>query len=698
MSERRPLDRPVEGPLAGWRHRSWPWLLVVLGVAAPALLWGLGDGTMRVYDEGLYGQLARNALEHGQYLHAVDREGGLYPGFTKPPLPIVCVALSMRVLGVSMLALRLPFALSMLGLVAVAFAWGRRIGGTPMAVAWALCLLSVAASVRWGRVACIEPMLMSWVMLGLWAYHEALVREGGRALLWAAGAGLALALALATKQVVVGIAVVPIVALELWRREGRRALVRVGLAVGPAVIVGAGWLAWMIGRFGDEATELYVGTGVVRRVSGFESGHSARTLNELAQTVAEACEPFPWVLGAAGLVLLVLRRPPSRRMADGALLLPLLLVTTVVVYDNVSQSLLPWYALDVVVPLTAGLGWLVAGVVATGGEPMDDRLALARTTGGALALAVGAVGMLAPVVSQLDAAVLAGVGVIVVTRRPALASIGRGVLLAAAFVAFVAGTLRHPALRSEPGGHEQLMRLLAARGLVDVDVDTDADVPGEYGLGTHYGPQAQQVRRPPWHSDGPAPHAYVTGTQWPLELRADNGSEIVRVPGLIALVGGDLRRPAWGRHTLQALLDAGPITFEAEHMASQRDDARVEDPTASGGVARARVPFAGRGEDMFLLTHGPRIALPKGRYTASFELRWDCGGRVGGRPVAILHVVSGRKSLGKHEVACEGEPDPEGYRPLDLDFALGRSSQVELRVQYVSDGVWHDRTRLRRHD
>lgn len=679
-----------------WDRRSWLWLVVVLSVAAPVLLYQLGGGTMRVYDEALYGQLARNALEHGQYLYAVDREGELYVGFTKPPLTVACVALSFRVLGVSMLALRLPFALSMLGLVAVAFAWGRRIAGLPMAVAWALCLLGAAASIRWGRVACIEPMLMLWILLGLWAYHEALVRAGGRALGWAALAGLSLALAMATKQVVVGLAVVPIVVLELQRREGRRALPRLCVAIGPAVLSGAGWLWWMIGRFGEAATDLYVSTGVVRRVTGFESGHSARSLNELAGTVAEACEPFPWVLGVAGLVLLVLMRPSDGRRDDGAPLLSWLLVTAVVVYDNVSQSLLPWYALDVVVPLTAGLGFLVAGIV----DRRGDRLGVARMTGGALVLAVGAVEMLTPVLSQLDVAVIGAVVVIGLVRHPSLAGAGRVLLLVVAAVAFVAGTLRNPALRSEPGGHEQLMQALAARGLSRVDVDVDSRLAGEYALVTYYGPHAQWVKRPPWrHEHDEAPQAYVTGRLWPQELRPANGSEIVRAPGVMALVGGDLGRPAWTHQTLNALLDAGPITFEAEYMPSQRDDTVVHDARASGGAARARVPFGGQREDPFVLTHGPDFALPKGHYTASFWLRWDCGGAVGGKPAAIVQVIASGRIIGKLEVGCE-EDEPSrvlsGFEPITVDFGLKRRAQVELRVNYVSGTVWHDRTELQR--
>ena len=99
---------------------------------------------------------------------------------------------------------------------------------------------------------------------------------------------------------------------------------------------------------------------------------------------------------------------------------------------------------------------------------------------------------------------------------------------------------------------------------------------------------------------------------------------------------------------------------------------------------------------MFLLTHGPQLPLPKGRYVAEFELRWSCGEVIGGRPAAIVHVEAG-ESLGKVEVPCEGEGDGE-YRAVAVEFQLQRRAAVELRVQYVGGEVWHDRTRVWRLD
>ncbi|MEX1367653.1 MAG: phospholipid carrier-dependent glycosyltransferase [Nannocystaceae bacterium] len=688
------------GPPRRWDRASWAWLGIVLVVAAPLLLLGLGDGTLRPYDEGLYGKLARNALEHGQWLHAVDAQGQLYPDFTKPPLTIALVAASFQVLGISLATLRLPFALSMLGIVLVSFAWGRRIGGLPMAVAWAGVSLTMAASVRWGRVACIEPMLMLWVLLALWTYHEALLREGAAALRWAALAGLALALAVLTKQLVVGVAVAPILALELWRRDGRAAWQRLALALGIPAVVGAGWLGSMLQRHGQAAIDVLLHTGVLRRVRGFESGHSARTLNELATVVGEACEPFAWVLGVVGLVLLVLARPPRRRSADGALLLPLLLLSAVLIYDNVSSSLLPWYAFDLVVPLSAGLGYCIAGMI----DPDPNPAGITRAVAGSLALAVGAITALAPLVSQLNAAVIGGLLVVVVLRLDPVHHPGpRRVLVTGlqltATLALLAGMLRNPQLRASAGGHERLMQRFAAQGIERVHVDTDTRIASEHAWGTYYGPHAHWSDRPPWRSRDPqAPgedaQAYVTATIWPREVRTTNGSEVVRAPGLMAMVGGDLSQPPWGRDTMAALLDAGPITFESEDLPSQRDDIVVDDPRASGAAARAVVPFANAAERAFLLAHGPGVRLPAGRYTAQFWLKWSCGA-VTERPAAVVQVIASNRSVLEEEVACHAATEQD-YEAVTVSVHLARPARVELRVKYLFGEVWHDRTLVRR--
>lgn len=686
-----------------WGPRDWIALAVVLAIATACVLVALGGGAMRTYDEGLYGRLARNALAHGEYLFAVDASGEYFASFSKPPLSTDLAAASLATLGVSLTSLRLPFALAMILLVAVCFAWGRRIGGLRLAIGWAGVLTTSAATFRWGRVACIEPMLMAFVVAGLWAYHEALSRRGASSQRWAIASGVALTLAFFTKQLVVGIAALPILAIEIWRRDGRAAWSRLALALGIPALSGATWLIAVRGRVGGAITEVLWSTGVVERVEGFDNGHNLRSLNEISGILGEALDPWAWPLGIAGLVVLVLRRPPRRRAADGALLLPLLLLGVALVYENASQSMLPWYAFDFVPALAGGLGVLVAAVLpstldgpASGGdgtppgsEPgaSSDALELAARLGGIAVLGLGAVAALRGVASQIDAAIVLAFLVAIATMETGrMRNRARAAALALSTIAIAAGTLRRPELWRLPDGHEVLMRELAARGITDIAVDRDASLDGDHDRITYYGPASRRVKRPPW-SDTPA-EAYVTGTQWPSELPLPDGVEILRAPGATAIVGAG-KKPVWEAGTVTELLASGLMTFEAEHARGD-PDTLARDPEASGGMVRQRVPFRGEVLENQPLSLGPDLRLPAGKYRADFWLEWSCGD-VAERTAAVVQVVAGSKKIAKREVECDADGG-RGPEAVSLKFSMGRADEIELRVLYRFGRVRHDRT------
>ena len=92
-----------------------------MALAAAILLWDLGAGQWRTWDEGLYARFGRNALEHGRYLVAVDEDGEYFRRFSKPPMSLWLTAASLSTFGTSVASLRLPFALGMLAAVAAAF-------------------------------------------------------------------------------------------------------------------------------------------------------------------------------------------------------------------------------------------------------------------------------------------------------------------------------------------------------------------------------------------------------------------------------------------------------------------------------------------------------------------------------------------------------------------------------------------------
>jgi len=184
----------------------------------------------------------------------------------------------------------------------------------------------------------------------------------------------------------------------------------------------------------------------------------------------------------------------------------------------------------------------------------------------------------------------------------------------------------------------------------------------------------------------------VSATIWPSEFQPANDSEVIHAPGVMALVG-DLGRPAWSHDTMAELLNAGPMTFEAEHLPSKRDDTLIDDPEASGGAARALVPSSSRTINAFLLTYGPNLRIPKGAYVAEIWLRIRCGANLE-RPAVVVHVSSRNKGIARHEVPCRASGH-DRYEPVPVEFNLARTTRFELRVQYITGEVWHDRSVLR---
>lgn len=666
--------------------RAAPWFALVTAVASALLFVGLGDGEFRPYDEGLYGKLARNALAHGRWAYAVDAEGEFFSTFSKPPLSLWATAASFHVWGVSLTGLRLPFALSMLAAIWIAFGWGRRIGGLPFAVAWSGALTVSAAALRWGKHACIEPMFLAGVMLGLWAYHEA-YRGGPRALRWAAVSGLALAFAFMTKQLAVAVAVVPILALEGWRRAGRDALRRLALALGIPFVVGLAWFLVAYAAVGSSLVQTMFTVGVKARVEGFASGHNARSLNEVATVIGEAMVPWAWPIGVAGLAFVAVRAiAPDRRRPDGAVLLPLFFLTTVLVYENAASSMLPWYAFDFVPPLTAGLACVLASIVVPSREPAPlDRGAAVL---GWIALAWASVAAVQRVASQLDLALLAGIVLVVVLLRRRFDARTRAGTIACAAVLLVIGSTRNRELDRPPEPMAPWMEDFAARGLGRVAIlERTGLVSHEYG--TFFGPGAKTVRTPPWPTD--AFDVFITPDAMPMELEPPTDMEILRVPGATAFVG-DLGRRGYTPTTMATLLAEGPITFEAELLAGEGDATIAAWAGASGDAVRRFRPFRDEKVGKFSLTKGPAVNLPAGKYEVEAWLAWDCGGREG--DAGLVQAYDRGTRIGIRKVVCaEGTGELE---PVRIAFKLALETRVDLRVVYRIGDVAHDRWVIRK--
>lgn len=664
-------------------------------VAAVVSLYGLEGTPMRPYDEGLYGRLARNALAHDAWVHAVEADGAFSTKFSKPPLSIWLAAISMKLLGPSMLSLRLPFALCAWLGIGVCTAWGIRAGGIRMGAAWGLSLALCGATLRWGRYASIEPMFVAFGLLAMWAQAESLHASGRHRNWWALLSGSGLALALLTKQLAVGLFVLPMFVVEaVMLRRGPRPgrLSRWALLF----VTPAAWgVAWFVAAY-RSAGEAVVETFFVHSVAGRVMGESlnAKTLNEVSSVLDEVVAPFPWILGVVALVAAVAwyRPEPGDETNDGPrrtmmLSMTALVLTATVLYDLTTRTLLPWYPFAFVPPIAAGLAWAI------------DRLARLRANDpgpqwlfagiGAAVVAIAVVTSARPWLSQPTLAIaLAGLG-IALWRRGVRPRVRDGALAACAALVLI-GTLRHTEFRQGPGGLETLMRQLGQRGasVVAVDRNTGATLVVEYQA--YFGPGAVVVPAPPWRRPVPGVQAYVSARIPPRELRVAGGQELVRAPGAIAIVG-DLARPAWDADVSERLLAAGHLTFEAEDLPTHRVETLTADADASGGFARAHVPFRGEPSKQFLVTEGPDWPLPAGAYRADYRVRWGCPGP--NATVARLWVLAGEREVAKVDLTCKDGGEDE-WTVVPVPFRLANPARIRLRVVYVAGEIWHDVTTI----
>jgi 4-amino-4-deoxy-L-arabinose transferase-like glycosyltransferase len=247
---------PAHARLGVWPNRALPLLTILFGALLRILPWLAAYPLHR--DEALYGMWGR-LIASGQDPLL------LTPWVDKPPLVLYLIGASLRLLGTSERALRVPGMLASLlalpclyGLLLRAYGPGAR----RLAV---LALILYAASpfaILFAPTAFTDPWLSLWLLAALWA---ALAR---RPLL----TGLALGLAIASKQQ--GVLVAPLAVAGLLLAPGPRrtpkvlilrlalALLGAGLVLGPVT-----WwdsLRWSNRpSFWDRSATTYGGLGFV---------------------------------------------------------------------------------------------------------------------------------------------------------------------------------------------------------------------------------------------------------------------------------------------------------------------------------------------------------------------------------------------------------------------------------------------------
>ena len=183
-----PSERENVAPGGMGRH-----LIVLLVVALPLFFWGIGDIPFRDPDEGLYGSIAREMVERGDWV--TPRFDGLRY-LEKPPLYHWLTALTYSLFGFSEWGARLWAALGSLGTVLLTALLGREAFGTRIGVVAGLLCATSLGVFMYGRFVGVDLLFVLFLTSSVLCFLR-WTRRGGTAPL--VGFYLGVALMILTK-------------------------------------------------------------------------------------------------------------------------------------------------------------------------------------------------------------------------------------------------------------------------------------------------------------------------------------------------------------------------------------------------------------------------------------------------------------------------------------------------------------------
>jgi len=288
------IDQRLPGPITAG-HALFAAVIVVW---AALYLYGLGDLSLRVWDETRYAEPARIMADGGSWLDPTirvpthDEELGEQLRLTKPPLGYWLQALAMTAFGVTEFAARLPTALATLGCVGVVYHVAAVTYDRRAAFAGTLAFLAFPGMLlgsHGGKAASVDPLLALFGSLFVWWTWRG--REDPRLLL---PAGIVAGLAVMVKGLAAGVFVIVLLPVGLWYL--RDYLTGWTLAaVASTVLVALPWHLYAYLEHGDAFVDAYFLTSVGQRVQG-----------EATEPPAEPLVPFfnyPWLKEAAGTLV-----------------------------------------------------------------------------------------------------------------------------------------------------------------------------------------------------------------------------------------------------------------------------------------------------------------------------------------------------------------------------------------------------------
>jgi 4-amino-4-deoxy-L-arabinose transferase-like glycosyltransferase len=377
----KPTGKP--GKLTWWRGAA----VLILGASALLLLVQLGRLPLMEPDEARNAEVGREMWESGSWV--VPTYNGL-PYLDKPAFYFKAVALSFAALGVNEAAARLPSALSGLAVLAVVFAFARRMNGDRQAFLAVAVIATSPLFLVFSRLVIMDTMLTLFVCAAIFAGVLAEERDGRARAAWHLGGAVCSALATLVKGPI-GFILPALVLVAFFVADRRpRAILRM---IAPLNVVAffAVALPWFLAV--SHARPDFPRYGlVVECMTRLTTGALGRRQPFYFFVLIVAAGCFAWSLLVPGSIVAAWR---TRRQWSRQDLLGVIWCVVVLVFFSLPRSKQPAYVVNLAVPL----GLLVARLFDTALDRPNGRAA-SVVRWGTLALA----GLLAALAAALPLA------------------------------------------------------------------------------------------------------------------------------------------------------------------------------------------------------------------------------------------------------------------------------------------------------
>jgi 4-amino-4-deoxy-L-arabinose transferase-like glycosyltransferase len=335
-----------------WQDK-YLWILIVTSLVV--ILFRLGARTLYSWDEAIYGQIAREMLNHHHWLMPYWQN---VPWFEKPPLVVWLMATSFKLFGISELAARLPSALAGVGTVVLTYLLSKRFVPKAVSFAVGLVLLTSYLFLHLARFATTDSLLVMFTMLSVFGTVKLFETKQTK---WWLAVIIPLSLGFMTKNVAILPATVAVLVTLLIYRKKVLPLLQskwLAMSVGIGLLLVVPWHIYMHVHFGSDFWQQYLGYHVLSRTTGLENNSSSVFAPFYAKALL-AKYWYPWAYFAIpASVLWILNLKSFTKKQPLALLLLLTVLITCLTYQLTSTKLY-WYMLPILPPLTIMIGWWI---------------------------------------------------------------------------------------------------------------------------------------------------------------------------------------------------------------------------------------------------------------------------------------------------------------------------------------------------